>query len=173
MTDRRDRLARLNQDSGNVEWFTPPNLIGLARQVLGQIDLDVASCEAANEVVRATRYFTREDDGLSQDWFGNVFMNHPYGRDNRKWIAKLISEFNWGYCDSAICVTWAATSEVWFRPLHSHAQCYLYGRQNFVPGKSGMKVSSPTKGICVTYLGTNRQAFASAFGALGAVKVPA
>ncbi len=48
------------------------------RAVLGQIDLDPASCEFAQKRVKAKRYFTKQDDGLQQRWFGNVFLNPPY-----------------------------------------------------------------------------------------------
>jgi ParB family chromosome partitioning protein len=44
------------------EWFTPAENIEAARTVLGAIDLDPASCELADRTVRATHYFTAQDD---------------------------------------------------------------------------------------------------------------
>jgi hypothetical protein len=56
-----------------------------AREVMGAIDLDPASHEEANRVVKATRYFTVEDNGLVQSWQGRIFLNPPGGLVNEFW----------------------------------------------------------------------------------------
>lgn len=45
--------------------------------MLGRIDLDPASCALANSRIRAARYYTAADNGLSKPWHGNVFLNPP------------------------------------------------------------------------------------------------
>ncbi len=47
---------------------------------MGSIDCDPASAEIANRTVKATVYFTKEQDGLKQKWNGNVWMNPPYAQ---------------------------------------------------------------------------------------------
>ncbi len=72
---------QLNQDSGETEYYTEPFVIEAAREVMGSIDLDPASCDYANqEHVKADVYFTQKDDGLKCKWFGNVWMNHPFSK---------------------------------------------------------------------------------------------
>jgi len=63
--------------SGETEWYTPSAYIDLARQVLGEINLDPASSDQAQETVKAAKYFTRDKDGLKEKWFGRVGSIHP------------------------------------------------------------------------------------------------
>jgi len=43
---------------------------------------------------KCDKYFTEEDNGLNQDWNGDiVFVNPPYGRELKKWVKKA-SETN-------------------------------------------------------------------------------
>lgn len=65
--------------SNSAEWYTPDVILERAKLVLGRIDLDPASCEAANERVGATTICTKEDNGLEHDWrpYGTIFLNPP------------------------------------------------------------------------------------------------
>lgn len=53
-------------------------------------DIDVA---ASHENAKLPRYFTKENNALTQRWEGNVFCNPPYGRDLRKWVEKAHKEY--------------------------------------------------------------------------------
>ncbi|GGA80565.1 hypothetical protein GCM10011369_23120 [Neiella marina] len=187
-----------NQSSGNVELYTPPEIIAAARGVLGEIDLDPASSEVANKRVRAKRYFAENDDGLAQPWAGNVWMNHPWGArekackpkckkkickrrgyhlakdfpGNAAWINKLVDEFESGDVTQALCITYASTGEGWFKPLKKYAVCFLDGRTSFYT-PDGEPLNQNTKGCAVTYFGRNLQAFYDLFTPFGAVMVPA
>src|SRR5512134_1699762 len=56
--------------TGENEWYTPAPYVEAARACLGAIDLDPASSATAQATVRAARFFTRDDDGLKQEWRG-------------------------------------------------------------------------------------------------------
>lgn len=161
----------INQTSNNTEYWTPSSIIEAARDTMGVIDLDPASSELANERVLAHQYFTKEDDGLKQKWFGNVWMNHPFGRvENPLWIEKLEYEFGLGAVQEACCLTYACTSEAWFRPLLLRPQVYLQPRTNFILPDGNTK-RGVTKGSVVTYYGSNYRKFFECFKGLGVSKL--
>lgn len=65
------------------EHYTPLDVVGAVREVLGTIDLDPASTSFVNKNrVKATDYFTREDGTATfeKSWKGNVFLNPPGGK---------------------------------------------------------------------------------------------
>lgn len=162
----------INQTSGDYEYYTPKEIVKAARRVMGHIDIDVASSAKANEVVGARCYFDEAKDGLSKIWLGNIWMNHPFGREqNPLWINKLVEEYKAKRVKQACCITYACTSEKWFQPLFAFPQCYLSPRTNyFLP--DGTLKRGVTKGSVVTYLGANVDRFIAEFDGLGSVMIP-
>jgi len=58
-------MPHVSYNSGNNEWYTPGEYIKAAYRVMGVINLDPASSKLANATVKAGKYFTAEDNGLS------------------------------------------------------------------------------------------------------------
>lgn len=162
----------INQDSGEVEYYTPTEIVEAARRLMGQIELDPFSSAMANNRVRASRYFTPKENGLAQPWITPAFwMNHPFGRTtNGPCIRKAVDEYESGRSAQGCCITFAATSEQWFQPLLRRPQCYLCPRTNYFMPDGSIKVGV-TKGSVVTYFGRDVVAFAREFRALGIIKV--
>jgi phage N-6-adenine-methyltransferase len=173
LEQEKDGTIRGTEGTGEFERYTPPQYIDAAREVLGEFDLDPATCAMAQETVRANEFFTAETDGLSQEWHGKVWMNPPYHRDLAPaFIAKLIEEKEAGRVSEAIVLTNNSTDTAWFQQLApvSSAICFTKGRINFtVP--NGPPVM-PTQGQTFFYLGDNPQAFAEKFAAFGLMVKP-
>lgn len=66
-------------------WLTPPTII----QTLGPYDLDPCAAPAPRPWPTAEHHIVEADDGLSQPWFGRVWMNPPYGDAARRWLLRL------------------------------------------------------------------------------------
>lgn len=73
-------MSNAKHSSESVDHYTPIEIVDAARELMGGIDLDPASCERANKYIRAKRYFAQQDNGLSKAWKGRVFLNPPGGR---------------------------------------------------------------------------------------------
>ena len=59
---------------------------------------------------KCERYFTKEQDGLKQDWSGEiVFCNPPYGRKVGRWVQKCFEEVYRGNCKCAVLLLFANT----------------------------------------------------------------
>lgn len=113
------------------EHYTPPEVVEAARGLMGGIDLDPASCEAANKIVRATFIYTEQQDGLTRSWGpiqnsplaqitggetrtpSRVFLNPPGGplRIGKKpvsqaalWWARLVQDWLSGDVEQAVFV---------------------------------------------------------------------
>lgn len=161
----------INASTSN-EWYTPSPFIEAAREVLGDIDLDPASNYFANKVVRAKHFYTPEQDGLSQKWWGKVFLNPPYGKEQGgsnqgKWSTKLIEEYENGNVSEALLLVNAATGNSWFAPLWGYHICFVSKRIAFYNQET--KAGQPTHSNVVVYLGSNTEKFIKVFNPLGAV----
>lgn len=179
--------ARHSCDS--PEWYTPSPFVEAAREVMGGIDLDPASHEKANRTVKATRFFTKEDDGLAQPWLGRIFLNPPGGLVPEFWKA-LVWHFDAKHIDQAI---WIGYSLEQLQTLQNRSGtpldfpiCITKKRIAFVEneakraariekmiaaGKNPNLKSSPSHSNYITYMGRESQRFEMVFRQFGQVKL--
>ena len=165
----RDSLgSRALTSSETNEWYTPRQYIEAAVEVLGAIDLDPASCEEANKVVRATTIYDADTDGLIKEWSGRVWLNPPYGNLAGKFIERLVQQYTEGPTEAAIVLVNAhATDTTWFQSLWNHTLCFTDHRVDFWSTRP--KTSGPTHGTVFVYLGPHSDRFAAHFQKFGAI----
>ena len=83
------------------EWYTPKEII----DALGHFDLDPCSAEHPLWPTAQTMW-NKNDDGLSREWFGRVWLNPPYSRPLVEEFLRMMSEHGNGIalmfnrCDS-------------------------------------------------------------------------
>ena len=101
--------------TGENEWFTPVEFLDVARDVLGEFDLDPASSDKAQKRVQASQYFTLQDDGLEHEWLGRVWLNPPYVQPFiARFVVKMVAERRAGRVTAAIMLTHNYTDTAWF-----------------------------------------------------------
>lgn len=116
--------------SDTDEWATPPDLLRPLNHAVGGFDLD--PCSGAEERSIARETYTAEDDGLSQNWAGRVWMNPPYS-DVADWMEKAHLEALGGDVECVVTLVPARTSTQWYHNWASEASalCFLEGRLSF------------------------------------------
>jgi ParB family chromosome partitioning protein len=162
--------VRGTQGTGKNEWFTPPEYIELARTVLGTIDLDPATHAEAQKIVQATTFFTKEQDGLKQEWHGRVWLNPPYVQPLiEDFVMKLLVERRAGRVAAAIMVTHNYTSSAWFQTALAvtDAICFPRSRIGFIELDND-KLADPTQGQAFFYFGSEVDKFLHTFRSIGA-----
>jgi hypothetical protein len=153
-------------DDPDSEFYSPVEVIEAARRVMGGIDLDPASCAAADARVRAQRYFTAAEDGLLQEWDGRVWINPPFFAGSyERWFAKLCAEHT-AERVSQSCLLMPVSDGRWFHDLLQYPVCFLFHRQSFFTPAGDLK--EPLRyGCVVSYQGPEAARFYKEFEALG------
>jgi hypothetical protein len=171
--ERRNAVLKVLKSSSSYEWYTPERHLEAVRYALGgTIDLDPASSDGANKVVKAKRYLTIDDSTSSYDgsipWIGNVFCNPPYCRLAGKFTTRALAEYEADRMKAGIlCLSGYAYETKWFAPLWDHVLCFIRGRVHFrhPDGRS----AASTVGTVYVYLGPSPKRFHKAFEPLGEV----
>lgn len=163
--------AGQHSDSQDDEWHTPPDLVNEIRQVLGSINVDPCSNEAAQKTIIANDYYTKDNSSLGDDiaWKGTVFMNPPYSRVIKDFVNKFAAEFENGNIQKAITLTNAGTDTKWFKTLEALCTAMVFTPRIAFTKDDGMPVSNNTKGQVLMYFGKYPGKFEKKFKKFGHV----
>ena len=114
-------------------WATPQRFFDEWNQVF-RFTLDVC---ATAENAKCARYFDAAQDGLAQDWSGDVcWMNPPYGREIGRWVRKAQAEAQRGA--TVVCLLPARTDTAWWHDyvVKSAEVTFIRGRLKFGDAKN-------------------------------------
>ncbi len=121
--------ARTENSNDNFE--TPRKLILKVVEFYGgKIDLD-AFCTRANSVGVDGLYFDEGKNAFGNRWYGNVWVNSPYGRMLPKVVAEIKAQR--ANFDQCIQIAPARMGSVWFETAaaYANAMCVLNKRPVF------------------------------------------
>lgn len=132
------------------EYATPRHFVDPIADAVGGFDLDPAS--GAEHTPIAPRRYTADDDGLSHEWFGTVWLNPPFS-GKEEWLRKAYSEFLDGNVDLAVVLLPVDTSTGWFHEYVTEANVVWFknGRLNFDGG--GNRNRNPSFGVMLAVYG--------------------
>ena len=167
---------------GRSDWVTPPEIIERARQALGGIELDPATCKEVNDrIVQANRIYTIEDDGLAQIWNARtVWLNPPYGwvtidgkehSSQAVWTRKGMHEWASGSVkEGMITLVSAGTSQAWFHPIWEQClMCFPFKRIPFLHPVTYEPLKGNQYNNAIAYWGKDTKAFTREFKTYGYV----
>lgn len=186
-------MSNILLSSESNEKYTPVEILQAVWNVMGSIDLDPASNEKVNEIIKASRYFDSEVNGLDQEWRGKVFLNPPGGKTGNKsnaimWFEKLLDDYDEGLVTEAIYLGFSLEQLARHEAFFTLPICFVHkiataecvtgsGRIKFLD--ENLKVqASPTHSNFITYLPPHErkearskiELFASEFDKFGIVK---
>lgn len=126
-------------------WATPTDLFNKLNE---EFHFNLDPCASADNH-KCDRYFTKEQDGLKQNWGGNrVFCNPPYGKEINKWVLKCSEESKKNNTLVVMLIP-ARTDTRWFHD-------YIYGKAEirFLKGRlkfGGSKNPAPFPSMIVVF----------------------
>lgn len=125
-------------------WETPQDLFDKLNEEF-HFNLDV--CAIASNA-KCAAFYSPEQNGLIQPWYGRCWCNPPYGRQVGKWVKKA---YDTAYIDGNLVVMLlpARTDTKWFHE-------YIYGKAEirFLKGRlkfGGSKNSAPFPSMIVIF----------------------
>lgn len=128
--------------SNSDEWGTPKSFF---QELNKEFHFTLDPC-ATNENHKCEKYFTKEQDGLKQNWSGHiVYCNPPYGKEISKWVEKAYNENKKG--TFIVMLLPARTDTKWFHNYiyKKHEIRFLKGRLKF----NDVKQSAPFPSMLV------------------------
>ena len=109
-------------------WSTPQEFFDKLNEEFA-FELDVCADDSNHKV---NKYFTKETNGLEQDWYPNIcWMNPPYGREIKHWVKKAYEESLKGAV--VVCLLPARTDTSWWHDyvMKSNDIRFIRGRLKF------------------------------------------
>ena len=126
-------------------WSTPQEFYD---KLNDEFNFTLDPCATENNA-KCDNFFTVDDDGLKQDWSGNiVFCNPPYGRAIKEWVKKSYEE-SLKKNTTVVMLIPSRTDTIYFHD-------FIYGKAEirFIKGRlkfGDTKNSAPFPSIVVIY----------------------
>jgi len=148
--DANTKLVMFSSKTG--EWSTPQAFFEKLDWRFGPFTLD--PCADADNT-KCTRFFSEDDNGLTQDWGGcTSFVNPPYGRGIEKWIQKGYTESRKKDTRVVMLIPSRTDTKYWHNYVMKAEEVYfIKGRLKFGDSQN----SAPFPSAVIVFDGSNQQ----------------
>ena len=121
--------------SKDMDWETPQDFFD---ELDKEFNFTLDPCATA-KTAKCKKYYTKEDDGLSKGWAGEVvFCNPPYGTEIKNWVRKCSEESRKN--DTIIVMLIPARTDT----IYFHEYIYHKAKIRFIKGR--LKFGGKQKG---------------------------
>lgn len=135
-----------------TDWATPRAFMAFLKDERSWVpNLDVA---ASVRNTKAPHFYNEIDNGLSKEWYGNVWLNPPYGRAIPEWLEKCKEQINNPLVKSIMVLIPARTDTKWFHELimpHAYLVYLIKGRFNHEHANAVSGANAPFPSMLVLY----------------------
>ncbi|MFW6003416.1 MAG: DNA N-6-adenine-methyltransferase, partial [Halanaeroarchaeum sp.] len=101
------------------EKATPRSFFDPIADAIGGFDVDAAA--GAEKEPLATESYTIEDDGLNQEWHGDIWVNPPFSTMD-PWVDKILSELATERVDTVVLLCKSDNSTNWWQKAAGAAE---------------------------------------------------
>lgn len=117
-----------NRPADPDELYSPAEYVDAAREAMGGIALDPASCAVANGVVRAERYYAKDDLGQTRDWRADsVWLSPPRSTPTfDQFIWRMAADYEAGVFRQGTALVDSSTESDWFQLLGASADAIIF-----------------------------------------------
>ena len=113
--------------SKSIEYSTP---LAIVNPLIKEFDLVKDVC-ASNDNYKLPDYWTKEDDALIKDWYGNCWMNPPFDRNLNKWVRKAHNE-SFLHGGTKVCLIPVRSNTKWWMEVAPDSEIrFINGEVNF------------------------------------------
>lgn len=139
-------MSHWETNGASDEWHTPQYIFDALGE---QFHVDVAAPADGPMHVPCDWWFSKDEDGLAQEWSGLVWMNPPYGGRNslEPWLDK--------FCDhgDGIALVPDRTSAPWFQKAWKRCDAVLFMPKVKFIRPDGSLGKSPSNGSALLAIG--------------------
>jgi len=154
-------FSRLSKSSKSINYLTPKPFFDKLNSIFHFKCDPAADC---NNNLGLDYFFTEDNDGLSQKWLHNSFINPPFGKGIDDWILKMQMECAANFQNIYVMLLPARTDTRWFQDLiwnDKEIECgriavihFIKGRLKFVNPDLNPKQQSHITGSMLWILGS-------------------